>query len=106
MNAKAKNLPASGGEHRIALVTGASGGLGAEMARSLATRGWTVLAASRSAKVLSLEEELARRIEPVRLDVTDKNSIAELAGTLKNRGLAIDLLVNNAGINASGVVEE
>ncbi|HXY35016.1 MAG TPA: SDR family oxidoreductase, partial [Planctomycetaceae bacterium] len=106
MNSKPMNLRANAGEHRIALVTGASGGLGAQIARSLAARGWTVLAASRSAKVPFMEEDLARRIEPMRLDVIDKNSIAELGGTLKKRGLAIDLLVNNAGINASGVVEE
>jgi len=58
MNAKTKNLPATGGEHRIALVTGASGGLGAEMARSLATRGWTVLAPA--TELARIPEEILR----------------------------------------------
>ena len=105
MNGPAKNLTRNSGAPRIALVTGASTGLGAELSQSLARRGWKVLAASRSAKV-PMEGELARLIEPLHLDVTDERSIVATANMLKTRGLPVDLLVNNAGINASGVVEE
>ena len=105
LNGQANGAARNGDAPHTALVTGASSGLGAELSRSLAQRGWKVFAASRSAKV-AIEGELARLIEPLRLDVTDEGSIAEAAGMLKARGLFVDLLVNNAGINASGVVEE
>lgn len=106
MVVQTKSQLRNAGKNRVALVTGASSGLGAELSLSLARRGWRVLAASRSAKVPSMEGEAARLIEPLRLDVADEGSIAETLDAIKARGLIISLLVNNAGINISGVVEE
>ncbi|MCZ4094463.1 SDR family oxidoreductase [Sinorhizobium psoraleae] len=73
------------------LITGASRGLGLELARVYAGSGWQVIACGRSVSA-SIDPGLARR----RLDVADSNSIATLARELD--GLPIDLLINNAGI--------
>lgn len=79
----------------IAVVTGASSGIGAATAKVLAENGFHVIAAARRVDRL---EEVAKsnpNIEPVALDVTDQQSVDELAGKLRGRPVAI--LVNNAG---------
>lgn len=77
----------------IAVVTGASSGIGAATARRLAAEGFDVVAAARRRDRL---DELARaspRIRAVTLDVTDPASVDELAASLDD----IAVLVNNAG---------
>ena len=91
---------------RIALVTGGSSGLGAAICAELATRGWQVLAASRRATAPTVAHGSAGVVEPVALDVRRPESIAELARHLARRGQMPELLVNNAGINISGVFED
>ena len=76
----------------VAVITGASSGIGAATARALASAGFKVVAAARRLERL---EELAKEIggRAVRLDVTDPHSVAELAETLPE----LSVLVNNAG---------
>jgi NADP-dependent 3-hydroxy acid dehydrogenase YdfG len=74
------------------LVTGASSGIGAATARSLAAAGFEVVAAARRfERVQQLAEEVGGR--PLRLDVTDPASVAEMAEAVP--GLSV--LINNAG---------
>jgi len=76
----------------IALVTGANRGLGLEVARQLAARGHTVLAAARDpGAVPAIDGD----VRPVRIDVTDQPSIAAVRRELG----ALDVLVNNAAIH-------
>jgi NADP-dependent 3-hydroxy acid dehydrogenase YdfG len=83
---------------RVALVTGASSGIGAATARSLAAAGFQVVAAARR---LERCEEVAREVggRALRLDVTDPGSVAALADELPE----LSVLVNNAG-GALGLV--
>jgi NAD(P)-dependent dehydrogenase (short-subunit alcohol dehydrogenase family) len=96
---------------RVALVTGASQGLGRRFARVLAGHGAAVgLAARQLDKLAVLEREIAgsgSRIASVAMDVTDRESI-EAAITAIERALGpIDLLINNAGTAVSkGVLEQ
>ena len=88
---------------RRVLVSGASSGLGAHMARMLARNGATVAAAARRLPSLeALAGEGGGRILPVAMDVTDPHSVAagvaEAAGALGG----LDGLVNNAGIAWGG----
>jgi NADP-dependent 3-hydroxy acid dehydrogenase YdfG len=79
-------------ERRIALVTGASSGIGAATVRSLAAAGLEVVAAARRLeRVERLAEEVGGRA--LRLDVTDPESVAALADALPE----LSVLVNNAG---------
>lgn len=95
-------------EGRIALVTGASRGIGAAIARRLGAEGATVLAAARSAegleKVVSEIVAGAGRAEAVELDVSDAASIeSAVKESLASHG-QIDVLVNNAGITEDNLV--
>ncbi len=78
---------------RIAVVTGASSGIGAATARHLAAEGFHVFcAARRGERVEQLAEEIGGT--PVRCDVTSPQEVAELARTV---GPVLHVLVNNAG---------
>ena len=87
---------------KVALVTGASRGIGRAVARALAEAGADVALAARNAgdlKVVADEiAELGRRARPVALDVTDAASVGDaVAATVDGLG-GLDILVNNAGI--------
>lgn len=88
--------------HRVALVTGASSGLGRHFAQVLAARGATVIAAARRQAALeTLTADIAAqggRCHALVMDVTDAASVA--AGFAKGLDLAgsIDIVVNNAGV--------
>ena len=89
------------------LVTGASSGIGAELARGLAARGHGVtLAARREDRLTDLAEELTAehgvRVETVALDVTDEQARHELVTELDARELTVEVLINNAGFGSGG----
>lgn len=87
----------------VVLVTGASRGLGAEMALALAAEGAHVVAAARSRA--ALEEVAARgggRISVVEADMADEDSVARLVPSVLERHGRIDGLINNAGIAPAG----
>jgi NAD(P)-dependent dehydrogenase (short-subunit alcohol dehydrogenase family) len=89
-------------EGRVALVTGASGGLGGHFARVLHEAGAKVaLAARKEASVLPAAEALGARAMAVALDVTDSGSIAAALDAVQARFGTCDVLVNNAGIAAT-----
>ncbi len=84
-----------------AVVTGASSGIGADIARELAARGHGVtLVARREERLRDLAAELsgAVRVEVIACDVADPDARAKLFDEIADRGLTIDILVNNAGI--------
>jgi NADP-dependent 3-hydroxy acid dehydrogenase YdfG len=81
----------------IAVVTGASSGIGAATARRLATEGFHVVAAARRTERLkSLVDEIGNATA-VTCDVTDDDSVADLAAAVAGLGAPVTLLVNNAG---------
>jgi NAD(P)-dependent dehydrogenase (short-subunit alcohol dehydrogenase family) len=93
-------------KERIALVTGASSGLGAQFARTLAANGaLVVLAARRSERLKELRAEIESRggaADVVPLDVNDLDSISEAVANIEAENGPIDILVNNAGVSAVG----
>jgi NAD(P)-dependent dehydrogenase (short-subunit alcohol dehydrogenase family) len=85
-------------EQRVALITGASQGLGRALAQTLAERGWTlVIDARRGDRLASAAAELATRTHVVAPagDVTDPAHRGELVAAVEQLG-RLDLLVNNA----------
>ncbi len=101
-------LPAPAAD-RTCLVTGASSGIGAEIARVLARRGHGVTLVARTASRLTeLADELrdrhSVRAEVVAADLTDPAARADIPGAVEARGLAVSVLVNNAGFSTTGPV--
>ena len=83
----------------IVLITGASAGFGAEMARKFVQHGHMVIAAARRKDRLdALAAELGTALLPVELDVTSKESIDAALAALPAGWKDIDVLVNNAGL--------
>jgi short-subunit dehydrogenase len=88
--------------NRVALVTGASAGLGVEFARQLSKRGHALVLAARRKDRL---EELARELgnaRAVAIDLSKKDGAARLLADLDANSETVDLLVNNAGFGLIG----
>jgi NAD(P)-dependent dehydrogenase (short-subunit alcohol dehydrogenase family) len=87
---------------RVAIVTGASSGLGTRFATVLAGAGATVVACGRRLERLEELAASAPRIHPVRCDVADAEDRARLLGTALERFGRVDVCVNNAGVSSGG----
>jgi NADP-dependent 3-hydroxy acid dehydrogenase YdfG len=90
----AEQSPESRSTGKVAVVTGASSGIGAATARRLADEGFrVVLVARRSERIDALAEEIGEAAVSRTLDVTDRAAVDAFAASLDR----VDLLVNNAG---------
>ena len=84
---------------KVAVVTGASSGIGEAAVRLLHQEGLEVVACARSAdKLAALARALKERVYPVTADVGDPRQVAALFAEVENRFQGIDLLFNNAGV--------
>ncbi|MFL5860244.1 MAG: oxidoreductase [Solirubrobacteraceae bacterium] len=87
---------------RVALVTGASSGIGQAAARALVGAGFTAYGTSRRATA----GERRGGVVFLPLEVTDDRSVADAVGEVLDRSGRIDVLVNNAGLGIAGAAEE
>ena len=84
---------------KIALITGANGGLGDKIARTLHAQGATLaLTDRRTDNMEKLKAELGDRVEYFVADLTDSESISKLVKDVEEKFGRIDILVNNAGL--------
>lgn len=84
-----------------ALITGASSGIGRDMARYLSSLGWELIITARNKESLTkLKNELKTNVQIIPLDLADEKSVFELYN--RCQGQSIDLLVNNAGYGIFG----
>jgi NADP-dependent 3-hydroxy acid dehydrogenase YdfG len=91
----------------VAVVTGASSGLGTHFSRALIERGATVFGLARSADTLeALREELGDAFHPLPCDVRDEDQVAEAFATVREEGGRLDVLLNNAGLGQFGPVDD
>ena len=89
---------------KVALVTGASSGIGDATARRLAQLGYTVYAVARRADRMAALKERGIRTEPA--DVTDDATLVALVDKIISETGRIDVLVNNAGYGSYGALED
>jgi uncharacterized protein len=92
--------PVAAGD-RIAVVTGASSGIGEAIARLLAAKGWhCILVARREDRLRTLAEQIGGEVELC--DIADRDAVEALATRILERHPAVHVLVNNAGMPARG----
>jgi short-subunit dehydrogenase len=94
-----------------ALITGASSGIGADLARSLARRGHGVVLVARRTERLEelaaeLHDEQAVRAETLACDLSDAGERAAMLDRLGELGLTVEVLVNNAGFGSGGLFQK
>jgi short-subunit dehydrogenase len=88
-------------EKRVAVVTGASSGIGAALTRALSSRGWQcVILGRRAERLQQIADDTGAEVEIC--DVSDRGQVEETAARVLERHPAVSLLVNNAGIPAHG----
>jgi NADP-dependent 3-hydroxy acid dehydrogenase YdfG len=84
---------------RVAVITGASSGIGEATARALAAGGYRLaLLARRADRIEALAADLGDRALPIEADVTDRDSIVAAAERVRSELGGADILVNNAGV--------
>lgn len=89
---------------KVALITGASSGIGYETALELKDRGFIVYGAARRVDRLKVLEE--KEINIIELDVTKEESMKNCVSEILKREGRIDVLVNNAGYGSFGAIED
>ncbi len=91
---------------KIALVTGASGGIGGAIAKALHAQGaHVVLSGTREAVLASLAASLGERVSPVACDLADTAAVDGLIGAAEEAaGAPIDILIANAGVTRDGLL--
>lgn len=95
----------------IALVTGASSGIGRDIARELAKRNYNIIAVARDEKALNkvkedLEEKYKVNVDVRSMDLIDRDGCRKLHEDIKKQYGVIDILVNNAGFGTCGLFTE
>ena len=92
---------------KIALITGASSGIGRDMARDLAERGYNLILVARDKERLEeLKKEFKVEATIISTDLSDSNNCKELYKEVKNKFGKIDILINNAGFGEFGFFTE
>ena len=98
-------------ESMRALITGASSGIGLELARLFAEEGHPLVLVARDEQRLQgiareLASDYAVTVEVLKKDLSDLSAAKEIGEELSRRNLPIDLLVNNAGFGSYGALAE
>lgn len=94
------------GQGRVAIVTGASAGIGLALTRRLVAAGYTVVMVARTKSTLEREAaSVGSGAVPWPLDVGDLRALAELPAAVVERFGRLDVVVNNAGAHARGPLE-
>lgn len=98
-------------EKKTALVTGASSGIGVEFARQLAAEGYDLCIVARRVERLEelrarVEAETGATVHVIPTDLSSREQVQALVDTLRDRGIHIDCLINNAGFGYQDYLHE
>jgi len=106
-----KSAEMTDGSGQTVLITGASGGIGRELATVFAEHNFDLVLAARNEEKLAeskreLEEKFSVHVMTIVKDLSDENSAAELYAEICKKGIFIDQLVNNAGAGKQAAVTD
>jgi uncharacterized protein len=89
----------------LAVVTGASSGIGFELARQFAENGFDLIVAAAGERIESAAREIAQdgaQVRPVRVDLTKPEGVEELYARIREAGRPVEAIALNAGVGAGG----
>lgn len=86
--------------NKTALVTGASNGIGLELAKNLLNNGWVVFGTGRDTSSLEKTKALFPQFVPISADFTRNDDIKRVVKTIKDFGLSLHLSIQNAGMKS------
>ena len=90
---------------KVALITGATGGIGMSIAKQMKSSGAKlILSGTRQEDLSKLKLELGDEVKTIVTDLSDKNDVMSLANEAEKTFGSIDILINNAGITADGLL--
>ncbi len=93
--------------NKIALITGASSGIGRDFARNLASKGYNLIIVARDETQLEeLKKDLKVEVTVIPMDLSDSKNCKKLHEEVKNKFGNIDILINNAGFGEFGFITE
>ena len=95
----------------LALVTGASSGIGKEIAKCLASKGYNIIAVARDKERLEelkkeIEDKYKKKVDVISCDLTDRSKVIKLHDNVYKRYGTIDVLINDAGFGLFGKFNE
>ncbi len=94
-------------KNKIAVVTGASGGLGASIAEALKRKGATVYGIARNSDSLNaIRDKIGDTFIPVKLDISDEEKVSEWISKTFSSIHKPDILINNAGVGSFGKIDD
>jgi NADP-dependent 3-hydroxy acid dehydrogenase YdfG len=92
---------------KIAIVTGASSGIGIDFSRALINKGATVFGLARSTdKLQKIEQEFGEQFKPVTMDITNHDAIEQWIDETFSSNYQPDILINNAGLGRFADVDK
>lgn len=89
---------------KVALVTGASSGMGKEIAKRLLQDGLTVIAVAR--RIENMSDLKSMGVDTISMDITDEAAVRKVVDQINQKYGSVDVLVNNAGFGLFGAVED
>jgi len=88
--------------HKLAVITGASSGIGLELAKQCAANGFDVLVCAEDAAIRSVGGMLGARAQVVQADLTTYDGVEQLVRAVEQTGRPVDALLLNAGVGVGG----
>jgi short-subunit dehydrogenase len=93
-------------KRQLAVITGASSGIGLELAKQCATNGFDLIMCAEDAEIQTaatqLQSELGIQVQAIQLDLSTRDGVEQLAMAVRNTGRPVDALLLNAGVGVGG----
>jgi short-subunit dehydrogenase len=96
------NIMGNVSDRKLAVITGASSGIGLQLAKQCAANGFDVLVCAEDAAIHEIASQIDARAQVVQADLTTREGVEQLAQAIEDTGRPVDALLLNAGVGVGG----